>query len=69
MPAIRRNDFYMGFTIPGNTFPEVKKDGEHIAPKSKNDKVWRWSFDSYFQKKNLLVFKETKTSPLLPISI
>lgn len=50
---------------PGNTFPEVKKDGEHIAPKSKNDKVWRWSFDSYFQKKNLLVFKETKTSPLL----
>lgn len=45
--------------------PDKSVDGAHIAPKTKDDKVWRWSYETYFQKKELLVFKETKTSPLL----
>ena len=50
---------------PGNNKPEVLKDGAFIKPETKNDKVWRWSYETYFKKKHLLVFKETKTSPLL----
>ena len=47
---------------PGNIFPTKKKDGAHIEPKTREDKVWRWAFESYFKKKDLLVFKETKNS-------
>ena len=50
---------------PGNIFPSIKADGERIAPQSEEDKVWRWSYDTYLEKKHLLVFKKTKTSPLL----
>lgn len=50
---------------PGNIFPELKKDSENIPPKTKDDKVWRWSYSTYKENKHLLTFKETKTSPLL----
>lgn len=50
---------------PGNIFPKEKNDGEKIPPKTEKDKVWRWTVESYLQKKHLLVFKKTKTSPLL----
>lgn len=50
---------------PGKTFPEDTVDAGFIAPQSADDKVWRWSYSSYLQQKHLLVFKETKTSPLL----
>jgi len=50
---------------PGNIFPAEKKEAAHIKPNSKEDKVWRWTFETYLKKKHLLVFKETKTSPLL----
>ena len=50
---------------PGDIFPKEHKDGEKIVPKSKKDKVWRWSVDTYKKKKDILVFKKTKTSPLL----
>jgi adenine-specific DNA-methyltransferase len=50
---------------PGNAMPTEIKEGAFIPPPTKEDKVWRWSFDTYFKKKDLLVFKETKTSPLL----
>ena len=50
---------------PGVSFPNKNEDGCNIAPKNHNDKVWRWSYSSYFQNKHLLVFKETKTSPLI----
>jgi len=49
---------------PGNIVPEVIADGEKIPPKTKEDKVWRWSQETYLQKKDLLVFKVTKKSPL-----
>jgi adenine-specific DNA-methyltransferase len=42
---------------PGSTFPPQKpKDG---------DGVWRWNYDNYLQKKELIVFKSTKSSPLI----
>ena len=50
---------------PGNSFPQKKADSKHIEPKSKDDKVWRWSYETYNKKKDFLVFKKTRKSPLL----
>ena len=50
---------------PGDIFPEIKKDGEKIAPKSRNDKVWRWSAETYLHEKENLVFKKSNSSPLV----
>ncbi len=49
---------------PGTTIPIVQKDGEKILPKE-GDGVWRWEASQYLQKKDLIAFKQTKTSPLL----
>lgn len=50
---------------PGKTMPEEIKEGSKAKP-IKGDGVWRWSIDNGFKdKKHLLVFKETKNSPLL----
>ncbi len=49
---------------PGNVFPKEKKEAANVKPSTKDDKVWRWTFETYLKKKDLLVFKETKTSPL-----
>ena len=35
-----------------------------IKPKSNNDKVWRWSRDTYLKRKNVLIFTESTQSPL-----
>ena len=50
---------------PGNVFPKDKKEASKIKPNTKEDKVWRWTAETYLKKKHLLVFKKTKTSPLL----
>lgn len=50
---------------PGLNSPATVEDGAKISPVTKEDKVWRWSVDTYLNQKDLLVFKETKTSPLL----
>lgn len=50
---------------PGNSFPQIKEDASFNVPQTKEDKVWRWSYQTYLQNKSLLVFKKTKTSPLL----
>ena len=50
---------------PGNAFPSVAADGEHIPPQTKEDKVWRWSRASYLAKKHLLFFSKSKRSPLV----
>lgn len=50
---------------PGQSMPEHKTEGAKATP-IKGDGVWRWSYDNGFKEKShLLVFKETKTSPLL----
>ena len=50
---------------PGNVFPSEIKDGAFVIPNSNKDKCWRWSWDSYLEKKDRIVFKRTKRSPLL----
>ncbi len=50
---------------PGTVFPSIARDGEPVKPTSNNDKCWRWSFESYLEKKDRLVFKRTKRSPLV----
>lgn len=50
---------------PGKSMPNQAKEGAKATP-VKGDGVWRWSIDNGFKdKKHLLVFKQTKTSPLL----
>lgn len=50
---------------PGKSMPDEIKEGAKANP-IKGDGVWRWAIDNGFKdKKHLLVFKETKTSPLL----
>jgi adenine-specific DNA-methyltransferase len=50
---------------PGNVFPSIVKDMEKITPLNNNDKVWRWEQNSCQNQKQLLVFKKTKSSPLV----
>ena len=49
---------------PGQTMPTSTEDGAKAVPVD-GDGVWRWERDNYLQKQDLLVFKQTKTSPLL----
>ena len=49
---------------PGPNVPEDIGDGVNRPPENRHDKVWRWSYSSYLQQKDLLVFKKTKNSPL-----
>lgn len=49
---------------PGETMPPNGVDGDKAVPVD-GDGVWRWERDQYLQKKHLLSFKKTKTSPLL----
>ena len=50
---------------PGNVFPKEKTDGGKIPPSTKADKVWRWSRDTYLEKRESLIFKKTPRSPLV----
>lgn len=49
---------------PGTTIPSIVQDGEKVLPYD-GDGVWRWEQKQYLLKKDLLSFKQTKTSPLL----
>ncbi|MEZ5003929.1 MAG: site-specific DNA-methyltransferase [Chitinophagales bacterium] len=50
---------------PGEHFPSEKKDGAFIPPKSGKDKVWRWSYNSYLDKKDQLLIKSVRSSNLV----
>lgn len=50
---------------PGEVMPNNKEDAERVIPKTRNDKVWRWSADTYLKEKENLVFKQSKNSPLI----
>jgi adenine-specific DNA-methyltransferase len=50
---------------PGNNFPQNIEDGAFIPPSSGHDKVWRWSYKSYLDKKNQIVVKKVKSSNLV----
>jgi adenine-specific DNA-methyltransferase len=51
---------------PGKTLPDENIDGAKAKPVS-GDGVWRWANETYkvFEKKNLLVFKRSKKTPLI----
>jgi adenine-specific DNA-methyltransferase len=50
---------------PGDNFPSERSDGVSIAPKSGNDKVWRWTRKKYEQEKHALVIREVRSSNLV----
>ena len=50
---------------PGKTFPKVLEDGAYVKPQTKEDKVWRWSYDTYLANKDKLIF--TKAGSLCPL--
>ena len=41
---------------PGTVFPDKLEDGAHVKPLSNSDKCWRWSYETYLNKKDLLIF-------------
>ena len=49
---------------PGTTIPQIEQDGEKVLP-NEGDGVCRWEQKQYLLKKNLLSFKQTKSSPLI----
>jgi len=49
---------------PGTTMPTEIADSSKTAP-APDDGVWRWSVNTYLENKHLLVFKNTRRSPLL----
>ncbi|MGO4904854.1 site-specific DNA-methyltransferase [Flavobacterium sp. W20_MBD1_R3] len=46
----------------GDFFPEIKSQGEKIAPKSGNDGVWRWTYSKYLEEFSLGNVEFSKTS-------
>jgi adenine-specific DNA-methyltransferase len=50
---------------PGDIFPDEITDGAFIPPQSGQDKVWRWSYKSYLEKKDQIVVKEVRSSNLV----
>jgi adenine-specific DNA-methyltransferase len=51
---------------PGDVYPDQKNDGAKVKPLSNNDKVWRWSVDTYIKQKDLLIFTQgSNSNPLL----
>ena len=47
---------------PGENYPSEAKDGAFIVPQSGKDKIWRWSYQSYLEKKDQIVLKKGKSS-------
>ena len=47
---------------PGENYPAEAKDGAFIVPQSGKDKIWRWSYQSYLEKKDQIVLKQGKSS-------
>ena len=50
---------------PGNIFPKTKADGEGVAPVTGEDKVWRWSKDTYLKNKDKIVVRKVRSSNLV----
>ena len=50
---------------PGNVFPEKIEDASFVKPQSNSDKVWRWSWQTYLEKKDRLIFTKSTQSPLI----
>jgi adenine-specific DNA-methyltransferase len=49
---------------PGENFPTPIKDAVNLPPKTRKDKVWRWSYNRYLSEKNNIRFKSTSRGTL-----
>lgn len=50
---------------PGNIFPQAHLDGNKVAPETGEDKVWRWSRESYLAKKDEIIVRKVRSSNLV----
>ncbi len=50
---------------PGDAMPDSAEDAAFVVPRTRNDKVWRWSYQSYLQKKDRIMFSRSRRSPLI----
>ncbi len=50
---------------PGENFPNVCEDGALVVPKTSNDKVWRWSLNTYLENKDKIFIKPVSSSNLV----
>ena len=47
---------------PGENYPDKIEDGSFVVPQSGKDKIWRWSYQSYLEKKDQIVLKKGRSS-------
>ncbi|WP_400225336.1 site-specific DNA-methyltransferase [Methanomethylophilus alvi] len=47
---------------PGDHYPDKIEDGAHCPPQSGRDKIWRWTYQSYLDKKDQIVLKKGRSS-------
>lgn len=50
---------------PGNTFPKDEVEGAKIAPATGDDKVWRWSKDTFDKRRDEIVVKQVRSSNIV----
>lgn len=50
---------------PGPHRPDECIEGGRITPQSREDKIWRWSRDSYLANKDKVMFARSNRSPLI----
>lgn len=53
---------------PGLTFPSKVEDAAYVTPQSAKDKVWRWSYQSYIEKKDMIVIRKGKSSNVVGVN-
>jgi len=52
---------------PGVNYPENVADGSFVTPQSGKDKIWRWSYQSYLEKKDQIVLKQGRSSNVVGV--
>jgi len=50
---------------PGTIFPKDKVEGASIPPERADDKVWRWTRETYLKSKDRIVIKQVRSSNLV----
>jgi adenine-specific DNA-methyltransferase len=50
---------------PGDNYPDKMAEGEMIVPQTGDDKVWRWSWDTFKANRKRVVIKKARSSNLV----
>lgn len=53
---------------PGENYPTDAVDGAYVVPQSGKDKIWRWSYQSYLEKKDQIVLKQGRSSNVVGVN-